>query len=353
MTGYMYQENILPLYHKHFGADVRIVANCIDYVDGKVNIIPPGTYNDNEIEIVRIPFRKYHKYLDDKIRHYRGFKRELVAFKPDIIFVHDAQFFNTHEIRDYARANSSVKIIVDCHTDEGNSANGILSKVVLHRIYYKWRINILDKVVTKWWGVLPRRNLFLTNYYNIDSKKIDYLPLGFDDLNLFEPTSEQELFHVPKEYYVFVGRMDKRKEIFELLESWIEYNIKNEKSNYLLLIGPILDSRITILVNDYPEYFMHIEWATGNALNTFLYHSKAVLFPGTHSTLWEWAMGMGKMIYTRRNYYEGLNIENMNIEILDFTINKYVDIILSNSRVKKVIEMNDFKYSNISKKALQ
>lgn len=352
MTGYMYQENILPLYHKHFGAEVRIVANCIDYIDGKVNIIPPGNYYDNDIEIVRIPFRRYHKYLDDKIRRYRGFKREIEVFKPDIIFVHDAQFYNTHEIRNYVSANNKVKVIVDCHTDEGNSAKGKLSKIFLHKIYYKWRISILDSVVKRWWGVLPQRVHFLTDYYDIDIKKIGYLPLGYDDLNLFNAPSEQMINEIPKEYYVFCGRMDKRKEIFELLTHWKEYNTKMEESNYLLLIGPIIDNRIDLFIKENQEYFRHIEWAAGNALTTYLYKSKGVLFPGTHSTLWEWAMGMGKIIYTRRNYYEGLNIDNMNIKVLESSMRDYVDDILSNRSINNVFDMKDYNYSNIAKKAL-
>lgn len=352
MTGYMYQENILPLYHKYFGAEVRIVANCLDYIDGKVNIIPPGTYHDNDIEIVRIPFRRYHKYLDDKIRHYRGFKKEIEMFKPDIIFVHDAQFYNTHEIRNYVILNNKVKVIVDCHTDEGNSAKGKLSKIILHKIYYKWRIKILDQVVKKWWGVLPQRVHFLTNYYDIDVKKIDYLPLGFDDLNLFKEASEQKIIKLPNDYYVFCGRMDKRKEIFEMLTHWKEYNTEKEESNYLLLIGPIIDTRIHAIVRENPEYFKHIEWASGKLLNGYLQRSNGVLFPGTHSTLWEWAMGMGKIIYTRRNYYDGLNINNMNIKVLDSSMREYVDEILSKESVNNVFDMKDYCYSNIAKKAL-
>lgn len=348
----MYQENILPLYHKHFGAEVRIVANCIDYIDGKVNIIPPGTYHDNDIEIVRIPFRRYHKYLDNKIRNYRGFKKEIEIFKPDIIFVHDAQFYNTHEIRNYVIANNKVKVIVDCHTDEGNSAKGKLSKIILHKIYYKWRINILDEVVNKWWGVLPGRVCFLTDYYDIDGNKIDYLPLGYDDLNLFKDTSEQNIIQLPKDYYVFCGRMDKRKEILELLTHWKEYNARMEESNYLLLIGPIIDTRIDSIIKENPEYFMHIEWAAGKLLSMYLHKSMGVLFPGTHSTLWEWAMGMGKIIYIRRNYYNGLNIDNMNIKLVKGSIRKYVEDILSKQSINKVYDMEDYYYSNIAKKSL-
>ena len=177
IDNYSYQENILPRYHKLMGYEVKIIASTESFdKNGRITYIEPKRYvNEDGIEVVRLP---YVKYLPDKfvkkLRRYKGFWDELIAFEPEFIFIHDVQFLDIDIIKKYAKSHN-VKIVADCHADFSNSARKFISKNILHGMIYKHCAQIIEPYVTKFYGVLPARVDFLKNVYKLPAEKVDLL----------------------------------------------------------------------------------------------------------------------------------------------------------------------------------
>ncbi len=302
---YSYQENILPKFHKKQGHDVRILASTETYNSNvQLSYIEPSSYfTSDDISITRVTYVKWlPKVLSRKLRIYNGIKYQLNDFKPDVIFMHDCQFLSILTFANYAKKHS-VKIYVDSHTDFVNSGKNWISKNILHKIIYKYCAKKIEKYTTKFFGTLPLRNDFLKDVYGIESSKIELLPFGADD-SLFNWNEKQEFrseirkkMNISDETLVFIsgGKIDRRKNIHLLLKVWNELKQENKLSHTKLILfgkpNEEMKSEVEQLIKGLD--IIYIDWLASKEIHKYFFASDLALFPGTHSVLWEEAVGLG------------------------------------------------------------
>lgn len=374
---YGYQENILPKMHKAHGHDVMILASTETYIDNqKLGYLKPSSYfTKDNIPIIRLPYKKYLPHpLVKKLRLYVGIVKAIENFKPDIIFLHDCQFLSITKITNYVKKNPQVMVFVDSHTDFINSARSWISKNILHRFIYRYCAKNIEPYVLKFYGTLPVRNDFLINVYNIDPRKVELLPFGADD-SLFDWNDKtcirkkiRDQLNISEKDFVIItgGKIDIRKNIHLLLQAINE--IKNEKSTpdiKVILFGkPNTDLKETIdkYTSD-PDIF-HMEWLPSNEIFNYFFAADLAVFPGTHSVLWEEAVGLGlPCIFQKWLGIQHLDLggnclflnEGKNIEEIKESI---VNLINNPSMFNEMVRIAEsegpkrFSYSQIAKHAL-
>lgn len=375
IDNYSYQENILPRHHQIMGHKVKILASSETYINNRDLGYTESKiyYNEDNIEVTRIPYVSYMpSFLVRKLRLYKGIYQYLISFQPDIIFIHDCQFLSIYSIAKYARSNT-VKIYIDTHTDFINSARSWLSRIVLHKIIYKICCKIIDKYTFKYFGTLPLRIDFLENVYGINKSKIELLPFGVDD-SLFKNSEKnsirinqrKKLGFSDKDFVIISGgKIDLRKNIHILIEAFMK--IKNQSTNYnlkLLVFGkPAKNLEDFIFKISSCDDITYHEWIASNEIYKYFLAADIAIFPGTHSVLWEEAVGLGipcvfKSWEGIRHVDLGGNCIFLNTvtpekleEIIQYIINSPTDF----KRMKEIANLlgpENFSYSSIAKKSL-
>jgi len=305
IDNYSYQENILPKFHKKQGHDVRILASIETYNSNvELSYIEPSSYTTpDDISISRIGYIRWlPKTVARKLRIYKGINKHLYDFRPDVIFMHDCQFLSILNFSKYAKKNKVI-LFIDSHTDFVNSGKSWISKNVLHKIIYKFCAKNIEKYTTKFYGTLPLRIDFLKDVYAIESSKIELLPFGADD-SLFHWNAKHEIrievrkqLNITDDQLVFItgGKIDRRKNIHLLLKVWNELKQDNKLSlTKLILFGKAneeLKSEVGQLIKG--QDIIYIDWLSSKEIHKYFFASDLAIFPGTHSVLWEEAVGLG------------------------------------------------------------
>lgn len=368
-----YQENILPKMHAQQGNEVKIIASTETYLKGnKLGYIPPSSYiNENGIPVVRLPYIKWlpHK-LVRKLRIYSGLKKELEAFSPDVIFLHDIQFISIKRIRKYVADHPTVKVYADGHTDFINSAKSWVSEKILHRLIYRWCARIIEPVTTKFYGTLPIRMDFFTDVYKIPSRKVELLELGADD-TLFDLQKKsiirkeiRQKLGLKETDFVLIsgGKIDKRKNIHVLIDQL--KMIKDDSIKLIVFGSP--DEEMNYLVSEIEDIsnVLYVGWQDTSNIYNLLLASDLGVFPGTHSVLWEQSCGVGlPCIFKKWDKIQHLDKGGNCIFIDENELADLPSIIsnLSTNRAeystmeKAAIEkcVNHFSYSEIAKRAIE
>jgi 1,2-diacylglycerol 3-alpha-glucosyltransferase len=370
--GYGYQENIIPKHHKAAGYNVKIIASTETYINNRyLGYTEPTSYiNEDDINVTRLPYVKWlPKKIVKKLRIYSKLEKEISEFKPDVIFLHDCQFLSIWEITAYVEKNNC-RVYVDSHTDFINSAKNILSKYLLHKIIYKWCAKKIEPYVTTFFGTLPIRNTFLSEVYGIDSSKIKLLEFGFDNLELpldlfseIRENKRNEIVLSNNDTLILAGgKFDGRKNYLELIKA---FKLLNNVSCYLVLFGKPNKS----LVNEFYSEIKHsnikyLGWLSPIEISKYIIASDLMVFPGTHSVIWEQAVGAGiPCIFKKWDGIEHINLGGNCIllnngneaEILTalkkVTKNKTVLIEMKKAALSK--QRYRFLYSEIAKKSIQ
>jgi len=372
IDNYSYQENILPRIHSELGYEVQIVASTETYITKtKIGYVEPSSYISSDgIKISRLGYNKLlPHFIMKKLRIYVGLSKILDEFKPDIIFLHDVQFIDVSKIIKYAKKNPKVKIFADCHTDFINSARNWFSKNILHGIIYKHCANLIEPYTKKFFGVLPARMDFLKEMYKLPDKKIELLVMGADDSKInFDNKKEirnniREKLNISNNDFLMVtgGKIDKRKNIHLLLKAVSELNKKDIK---LILFGlPDEDMKIEIDKYSNNKTIRNIGWIESNKVYDFFLASDLAIFPGTHSVLWEQAVGTGlPCVFRKWKGFEHVdiggnckfiyndNVEEIKDVIMEIYNNKEIYNNMKNKSFTRGREF--FSYIDIAKRAI-
>lgn len=116
-------------------------------------------------------FYRYKRFL--------SFYEAIEKIAPEVIFVHNLQFFDIDKIVKYAKTHP-VKIFADNHADFSNSARSRLA-VVFYKIVWRYMAQMIEPYTTKFYGVLPARVDFLKDIYKLPTEKCELLVMGADD----------------------------------------------------------------------------------------------------------------------------------------------------------------------------
>lgn len=371
---YGYQENIMPRMHKMQGNDVYILASTETYISAnKLGLTIPSTYwNEDGIKVTRVPYvNLLSKSLTRKLRVYKGVYDILEQFHPDIIFMHDAQTAAVFQIIKYIKSHPRVQLYIDSHTDFINSAKGWVSKNILHRVLYRYYVRKTIPYTVKYYGTLPARVDFYTNFYGTPKSKTEYLPLGIDDLSIDFNSREivrneiRSILGFRQNDFVIItgGKLESRKCTIELIKAFRNVNNKNSK---LLLFGSIKDdikAEWEQLI-DSDERIKYIGWLSANETYKYFFASDLACFPGTHSTLWEESIGYGiPAIFRKWKGIEHVNcggncimLDDSSIDNIKKVLNSIIDDIALYQKMLAFAQSEDvmgkFAYSNISRYAI-
>ncbi len=305
IDGFGYQENILPKLHRKMGHDVIIVASTETYLDRTtLGYVEPSSYvNEHGVPVHRLPYASWvPRPLRSKVRAYEGLEARLESFRPDLIFVHDVQFWDLRAIRRYV-LKWPVPVYADCHTDFMNSARGFFSRVLLHGVFYRLIISSASPIIQRFFPTLPARADFLHDVYGIDRSKMELLPFGVDD-SLTECLDRRVVRHagraqwrIPQDAIVMVtgGKLDTRKNIHVLIECFSRAKRAGELSNvHLLVFGQATaDVEAELLKIDIHDHVHMLGWVPASDIYKAFWAADLAIFPGTHSVLWEEAIGHG------------------------------------------------------------
>lgn len=373
IDNYGYQENILPRMHKLQGHDVMILASTETYVDNlHLGYVKPSEYiNEDGIPVHRIPYSSFLPLsIAKKLRYYKGVYKELGSYAPDFIFLHDAQFMSAGDVAKYLKRHPGVKVVVDGHTDYINSARGFVSKRILHGIFYKHCVKMLEPYVSHFYGTLPLRVDFFKEVYGTPAAKTDLLVMGADD-NLVKAAKESNQRNLirnkhgvsPETVLILSGgkfTYGKRK-ILNVMDAVVRlakrYDVK------LMIFGSVDEG------NGFKDQFMsrcdgktviYTGWIQSKESYNYFEAADLIVFPGLHSVLWEQAVGQGKPCVFNR--IEGqthvdlggncMFVKDGSVDEFEKVLEQSLDNIESLGMVAREKGIPYFSYYEIAKRAL-
>lgn len=364
---------MLPKYHIIQGHDVQVLASLVSFdTNGNPCLLDKESeyMTHDGYKVIRTDYKHFLYSFNKFFRRYNKVYQHINSFEPDIIFIHDCQFLDIFEVIKYLKKHPSVKVFVDGHTDLINSARNWLSREILHKIVWRYCAQAINPYTQKFFGVLPLRCSFFNEIYGIPSEKIELLVMGVDDISI--PFSRREQIRtsvrkelgIAKEDFVLVtgGKIDKKKNIDLLMQAIERINTTSIK---LIVFGNILpEIENTIQQLGTNTNIRLIGWVNSENIHKYFFASDLAVFPGSHSVLWEYAVGCGIPAIFKR--WQGMDhvdvggnvmfLDKDSVEELTSEITLLATDQMRYDRMKHIattIGMDSFKYSNISSKALQ
>lgn len=313
IDNYGYQENMLPKYHVLQGHEVTVIASLLSFDgDGRLTVLPkPSVYESaDRYQVIRINYRKPWGKLSRFLRCYEGVYELLEQEKPEIIFIHNCQFLDIRNVVRYVKRHPDIQVFADNHGDYVNSATNWFSKHILHRFLWRKCARQLLPYVNKFYGVLPLRCRFLEEMYDIPASKIELLVMGVDDASVRFDEREhvrqrvrQELNLSPQDFVLITGgKIDKKKNIHLLMKAVTELDLENLKLIVFGNVSPDMKQEIEALSTH--TGIRNIGWVSSAQVFDYYFAADLAVFPGTHSVLWEQAVGCGLPAVFK--YWEGM-----------------------------------------------
>ncbi len=301
--GLNYQENVLSKIHAEEGHEVTVLTSPYCFNQGTWGPCTTSFDYVNEygVHVIRLEFLYNLPYkLNKQIGRFKKTKEKLLEIKPDIICVHNIQFQDLRIITDYKKDNPDVKLFIDNHADESNSARNWISKNIFYKLWWRPVAKYAQNYTDKFFGVTPSRVDFLSEVYGIDKSKCNLLCMGADDdavnsaLNPKIRSDFRRKYQVAEDDFLVMtgGKIDAFKTQTLLLMQAIR-KIDNPKLK-LIIFGSIDDEykdKVSKLCDG--TKIQYIGWAKGNESYDFLAAADLVVYPGRHSVYWEQTAGLG------------------------------------------------------------
>ena len=370
--GFLYQDNLLPKYHKKSGHNVTVITSKYVYNDsGIITLDERNTYeNEYGIKTIRLPLKR-GKNLFSKFKTFHLLDESLTSEKPDLLFVHSFQFCDYRRILKYKIKHPKTRLIVDNHADDYNSAKNILSKTFLHKFIWRNLVKKSLKYVDVFFGVTPSRVDFMNKLYHIPPSKTKLLVMGADD-DLVNQILSQDTYDTERLkqgftktdfVLVFGGKIDSKKEaILELMAS--VNSLASSGNIKLVLFGSVsqdIKDKFSSLVS---EQVVYLGWKNAIESMSLFAMADLVIFPTLHSVFWEQAVALKKPLLIRYiKGYEHLN-HGHNVQYLyqchqEEITTRLIEITTDTTQYQKMLRSaqsrlsRDFLYSNIAKTSLK
>lgn len=300
IEGWGYQENILTKYHARDGHEVLVLTSERMFsVPGPNAQKQERDYlNPNGVHVKVLKYSDRYRW-GARFRDYENVYGELEAFKPDVVFVHGAQFIAFKEVVKYCKDHRSIKFYIDQHADYYNTpVNTLKQKLVARYMYGHW-IRKAAKLARKFWGVTPWRCQYLQEVYGVPKDKIGLLVMGGDDEEIHLEQAGQlrqevrQTLGIPQDAFVVVtgGKIDRTKNIHLLAQAVRELN---REDLHLIIFGqPNKEMEQTMAEFGKSVRCHTIGWVDASRVYDYYLASDLAVFPGTHSVLWEQACACG------------------------------------------------------------
>lgn len=369
---FSYQENLLPKYHVLQGHTVTVIASLVSFdSNGKPCLLDAEStkITKDGYKVVRVDYKRPFYYFNKFVRSYKGIYKLLENEKPDLIFLHDFSFFDIRKVIKYVASNKNVKLYADCHTDYINSARTWISRIIFHKIVWRYYAKKMSPLVSKFYGTTPLRCDFLREAYAIDSKKIELLVLGIDDKEMVKKNRKNvrvkyiNKLKVSETDFIIVtgGKIDDQKNIHLLMQAVNNINRENIKLVVFGTVSPDMNTLFhDLLVSSSIHY---VGWQDPDKILDYFILADLIVFPGTHSVLWEQAVGAGVPCLFK--YWKGMThvdvggnceflyedkVEEIELKLLSIIDNLERYVLMKKNAIEK--GPHEFSYSFIAKKAI-
>lgn len=300
VEGFGYQENILTQLHAEMGNQVTVLTSDYTFNSKYEKTARKSKDYVNKYGIhVKVLQRSKRYGWYSKFRDFEGLYEALLQEKPNIIFVHGGQFVALKDVVKYCKKQRNIKLYIDQHGDYYNmSVDTWKSKLVHHWFYGYWMRKAIP-FTEKYWGVTPWRCQYLHEVYKIPENKIGLLVMGGDDRYIHFNKMPQLRNEIRKQIalsdddFVIItgGKIDSTKNIHLLMQAIIELDCDNLK---LIVFGQPNDEMEPV-INELSEdiHIRNLGWLDSTKVYDYFLSSDLVVFPGTHSVLWEQACACG------------------------------------------------------------
>ena len=357
--GMSYQDNILPELNSK-NNEVLLIVPCYKYKKGKlVKTKEEAKYLNANLQVIRKEYSHIiNDYISEKIRKVKNLYEIIDKFSPNIILFHGTTAYELLTVVKYKKNNPSVKLYVDSHEDFNNSARNIISKVFLHKLFYKRilqkSLNEIDKILY----ISEETKYFLENLYKVPQNKLEFYPLGGividkENKNFIRNKIRKELGISDEEILmIHSGKMNREKKTYELLQAFYKLN---SKKITLIIIGNIDDERIEIKETSKIKY---LGWKNSEKLREYIIASDIYLQPGSQSATSQIAVcsGLPLMLYPHPSYKKLMKgnvfwVSN-SLEILEKLkkIEETPRLLLEMSRISLEYAREIFDYEKLAKR---
>ncbi|OJU28233.1 MAG: hypothetical protein BGN92_07935 [Sphingobacteriales bacterium 41-5] len=371
IDNYSYQENLLPKFHMKLGHDVTVVASLVSFDNNGIPCLlsSSGEYFSKEgYKVIRLDYKRPNYKFNKFVRIYGNLMRVLKKENPDVIFIHDFSFMDILKVMRFAKKNR-LKVYIDCHTDYINSARSWVSKYIFHQTIWRCIGKKIAPYVQMFYGVTPLRCSFLREAYKIPEDKIQLLPLGIDD-EVFQQKLSQDIngqlrqkYGLEKNNFVIVtgGKIDILKNIHLVLEAFRKLNAPGAKLVVFGVVAPDIRGYIERLFKS--PNIIFVGWLSPDEILNFFIMADLVIFPGTHSVLWEQAAGTGTPVIYK--YWPEMTHVDIggncvflmedSIEEIEFRLKQMIMEPATYNRMKSIAQekgLSSFAYSEIARRSI-
>ena len=290
-----YQDNLLPKYHAKLGHDVTMLTTNTKHENGEIIEIPCADYRLTDgVRVIRFKRKDYGNPILNNLTNRIEIFDTLKEIHPDFIFFHGLVSDSIYDVVKYKKSiNPNCIIVQDNHLDCYNyvaNVKGIRDHII--RLIQRHRVKKTIAYVTKVLGVTPLRKEYAEDYFQVPKDKSDVLIMGADDEAI--PLKRKEIIRkqvrasegIPKDCFLIVsgGKIDESKRTHLLMEA-----VKNLVNVKLLVFGSVLpdfEDEFRQTMNDNVKY---IGWIPAERTYDYLLSADLLIFPGSHSVLWEQA----------------------------------------------------------------
>lgn len=301
--GMTYQDNLLAQQLRAYGNEVTIVADCHEYQNGVLmTTAEEDRLLHNGIRLIRKQYRKaLGEYVSGKVRAVEGLYEILETEKPDMIFHHGLQSYELWTVAKYKSNNPKVKLYVDSHATFHNSAGNVLSKYLLHKVFYKGIIQKVLPQIDRVFYVSHEAFEFLKTMYEVPIDVMEFFPLG--GIVFEEKTRMEKRCRIREELgldegdilLTHTGKMNKSKRTEEIIEA---FSRVSSDRLHLILIGSLnRDIEVNakqLIASD--KRITFIGWKSGNELLDYLCACDLYIQPGTQSATMQNAVCCGNAV---------------------------------------------------------
>ncbi len=364
-----YQDNLLPKYHSKAGHQVWILLRNVTYEGGKEVECACGEHQLNDgVTVVRFPRKEFFhpmlSYLFSYIRVYET----LCRIRPDFIFFHGLSSFSIFDAIRYKKKHAPhCTIVQDNHADYYNAKTLHLGlKGKLFRACRRLSNRFSQKHVARVYGVTPWRKTYAEEYYRISPARTDVLIMGADDEKIAWERREEIRRDIRRQYgvgedeflVVSGGRIDRHKNLHVLANA-----VRGMDKVKLLLFGSVDASFEQEFRQSLHETAISVGWVAADSVYNYFFAADLVVFPGTHSVLWEQACASKVPCVFKR--WEGMEHVNNggNAEFIDDVYAEGLAAIIARLRftaeyeaMKRVADSektDQYLYSHIARKSLE
>lgn len=292
-----YQENLLAEQNVVDGHEVRVIADCSMYVDGRLEQTVPSTRRlATGVTLTRLPLlRLLPRMLTYKLRIAKGLYSEIASFDPDIILYHGVVGAGLLTVGKYKKCNPHVKLYIDSHEDFHNSARNWISKWIQYKIITRMMLSVIRGQVEKFLYVSMETADFLRAMYGLKDEEMEFYPLGGyiieeDERRRWRAEIREELgFAEDNIVLVHSGKLAREKRTVELLRAFASIQ---DPSLRLCVVGSIPSEQSEVLQEMLKQdsRVKHVGWVDGQRLTKILCAADCYVQPGTQSATLQLAL---------------------------------------------------------------